>query len=110
MSDYIANDGRFPNDSTVLVRFPLTSQQTSGDREAWPWLPATILGQVDTDEWQIVVDGRDDLSEPDPDRPRGADVREPRYRLYPVCYRSASEIRAVSVPEWERLRVRGDAS
>ena len=33
------NDGRFPDDSRVEVRYPRTRQEEHGDRAAWPWLP-----------------------------------------------------------------------
>jgi hypothetical protein len=39
------NDGRFPDDSLVEVRFPRTRQEELGDRSAWPWLPGSILSR-----------------------------------------------------------------
>jgi hypothetical protein len=39
------NDGRFPDDSLVEVRYPRNLQEEQGDRSAWPWLPGSILGQ-----------------------------------------------------------------
>lgn len=94
------NDGRFPEDGPVLVRFPVTAAQEA-DREEWPWVPGTILGQCGPDEWHVVIDGRDDLAEPDPDAPA-----DPAARLYPACFRDSSELRRVSESEWEQLRVR----
>ena len=37
------NDGRFPDDTLVEVRYPRNRQKELGDRSAWPWLPGTIL-------------------------------------------------------------------
>jgi len=81
---YADNDGRFPDDSVVLVRYPLPSDRQD-DRTAWPWLRGTILGQCGPDEWHIVVDGVEELGEPDPDDSDGE-------LLYPACFRDSSEI------------------
>ena len=35
------NDGRFPDESLVEVRYPHSKQEEHGDRERWPWLPGT---------------------------------------------------------------------
>lgn len=85
MSLYADNDDQFPDDSPVLVRYPLPSGRQD-DRTEWPWLPGTILGQCGPDEWHIVVDGVEEMAEDDPDDPDG----EP---LYPTCFRDSSEIR-----------------
>ena len=45
------NDGRFPDESLVEVRYPRTRQEELGDRAKWPWLPGSILGQCGPDEW-----------------------------------------------------------
>jgi hypothetical protein len=82
---YADNDGRFPEDSAVLVKYPLTGEQEKGDRKDWPWLPGTVLGQCGPDEWHVVVDGVEELAEPDPD--------DPGEVLYPACFRDSSEIR-----------------
>jgi hypothetical protein len=37
------NDGRFPDESPVEVRYPRSKQEEQGDREQWPWLPGTIV-------------------------------------------------------------------
>ena len=39
------NDGRFPDDSRVEVRYPHTRQEEHGDRAEWPWLPGRIVEQ-----------------------------------------------------------------
>lgn len=80
---YENNDGRFPEDVPVLVRYPLTAVQEQGGRDTWPWVPGTVLGQCGPDEWHIVVDGDEDLAEVDPD---GETV-------YPAVFRDSSEIR-----------------
>jgi hypothetical protein len=36
------NDGRFPDESPVEVRYPRSKQQERGDRSRWPWLPGSI--------------------------------------------------------------------
>jgi hypothetical protein len=82
---YADNDGRFPDESSVLVRCPLTGEQENGDRKDWPWLPGTVLGQCGPDEWHVVVDGVEEFGEPDPD--------DPDEVLYPACFRDSSEIR-----------------
>jgi hypothetical protein len=76
---------QFPDDMQVEVRFPQFEGQ---DREAWPWLPGTVLQQVGPDEWQVcVVD--DSVATP-----------EAGELSYPACFREASEIRQ-PVPEPE---------
>ena len=40
------NDGRFPDESPVEVRYPRSKQEERGDRERWPWLPGTIVRAV----------------------------------------------------------------
>lgn len=102
MSD-LKNDGRFPDESPVLTPYPLTPEQNTPDkRDSWSWLPGTVLEQVAPDEWLVVMDGRADLAYPDPD--------DPGEYLYPICFRDPSELRAVSVTEWERLRVRKEGA
>ena len=39
------NDGRFPDESPVEVRYPRSKREEQGDREQWPWLPGTIVEQ-----------------------------------------------------------------
>ncbi|MGI5293304.1 hypothetical protein ACQEVF_59705 [Nonomuraea polychroma] len=93
MSMYAENDGRFPDDAAVLVRYPLKGDD---DRDNWPWLPGSILGQCPGPgpEWHVVIDGRGDLAEPDPDHPGEW--------LYPACFRTAEEIQLTTEDEWAR--------
>jgi DHA2 family multidrug resistance protein-like MFS transporter len=37
------NDGRFPDNSAVEVRYPRSKQREQGDRSAWPWLSESDL-------------------------------------------------------------------
>ncbi len=53
------NDGRFPDDSPVEVRYPRSKQEEKGDREWRPWLPGTIVGQCGPDEWYVCVEVRE---------------------------------------------------
>ena len=39
------NDGRYPDESPVEVRYPRSKQEQQGDRGRWPWLPGTIIEQ-----------------------------------------------------------------
>lgn len=47
---------RFPDDSGVEVRYPLTQEQYDGDRDEWSWLRGTITQQCGPDEWQVCVE------------------------------------------------------
>jgi hypothetical protein len=40
------DDGRFPDDSLVEVRYPRTREEELGDRSGWPWLPGSILSSI----------------------------------------------------------------
>ena len=37
------NDGRFPDETPVEVRYPRSKQEEQSVREQWPWLPGTIV-------------------------------------------------------------------
>ena len=37
------NDGGFPDESPVEVRYPRSKQEERGDRSKWPWLPGSIV-------------------------------------------------------------------
>ena len=87
------NDGRFPDDSLVEVRYPRERQEEQGDRTAWPWLPGSILSQCGPDEWYVCVEDRalatlDDGSPVPPGM-----IQADGELLYPCCFRDASEIR-----------------
>ena len=88
------NDGRFPDDSLVLVRYPRNLQEELGDRSAWPWLPGSILSQCGPDEWHVRVEARElamlDDGRPTPDGTADQDL------YFPCCFRDAGEIRRVT--------------
>lgn len=85
------NDGRFPDGSAVVIRYPRDKQEEQGDRSAWPWLPGSILGQCGLDEWHVCVEARDlatlDDGSPAPD---GTADWGP---FFPCCFRDATELR-----------------
>jgi hypothetical protein len=53
-----SNDGRFPDHSAVLARYPIGGRQPASDRQAWPWLAGTIEQQCGPDEWLVTIEGR----------------------------------------------------
>lgn len=76
------NDGRFPDGSDVLVRFPRTPGEADSPRESWPWLPGTVIRQCGDDEWDVLVEA-DEL----------ATAEDDGSLSYPACFRDASEIK-----------------
>jgi hypothetical protein len=52
------NDSRFPDESPVLVRYPLDGPRSVSDRAEWPWLPGTIEQQCGPDEWLVTIEDR----------------------------------------------------
>jgi hypothetical protein len=90
--DQDENDGRFPDDSLVEVRYPRSKQEEHGDRSAWPWLPGSIMEQCGPDEWLVCVMDHD-LARLRNGR-RAPAGTWPLKLYYPVCNRDASEIRA----------------
>ena len=49
------NDGKFPDESPVEVRYSHSKQEEQADRERWPWLPGTIVEQCGPNEWYVCV-------------------------------------------------------
>ncbi len=88
------NDGRFPDDSLVEVRYPHTRQEGLGDRSAWPWLLGSILEQCGPDEWHVCVEARE-LAMLDDGSP-ALDGTADRGLFFRCCFRDASEIRRVT--------------
>ena len=85
------NNGRFPDESPVEVRYPRSKQEEQGDRERWPWLPGTIVRQCGPDEWYVCVEVRELAVLRDGRRaPRGTASRN---LYYPCCFRDSSEMR-----------------
>jgi hypothetical protein len=107
------NDGRFPDKSQVLVRYPLrrgpAPERQPGqsedahraalraDRDTWPWLPGTIERQCGPDEWLVTIEDRR-LAELDDATPAPQNTPEEDL-LFPQAYRDSSEIRPVPGPE-----------
>ena len=88
---YEDNDGKFPDESPVEVRYPRSKQEEQGDREQWPWLPGTIVEQCGPDEWYVCVEVGELAVLRDGRRaPRGTANRN---LYYPCCSRDRSEIR-----------------
>ena len=92
MHDYDEdNDGRFPGESPVEIRYPRSKQEEQGDREQWPWLLGTNVEQCGPDEWYVCLDVRDLAVLRDGRRaPRGTASRN---LYYPCCFRDGAEIR-----------------
>lgn len=91
------NGGRFPDESAVLVRYPLDGPKSASDRSEWPWLAGTIEQQCGPDEWLVTIEDRR-LAELDDGSPAPDDT--PDYDLlFPQCYRDSSELQAI--PEVE---------
>ena len=91
------NDGRFPDESPVLVRYPLDGPRSVSDRAEWPWLPGTIEQQCGPDEWLVTIEDRR-LAELDDGSPAPEDTPDEDL-LFPQCYRDSSELRPT--PELE---------
>jgi hypothetical protein len=94
MNDSYDNDGRFPDDSAVLVRYPRDEAQLRGDRECWPWLAGSIVHQGGPDEWLVCVLARE-LGELEDGRSAPAGTAEDDV-FYPCCFRDATELRPVT--------------
>lgn len=84
MTDF-EEDSRFPEESQVMVRYPLPGQGPETDREAWAWLPGTVEAVCGPDEWQICVEHE------------SVSWMEGGEKWFPLCFRDASEIR----PGWD---------
>ncbi len=80
MTDF-EEDSPFPEESQVMVRYPLTAIQAEGPREAWSWLPGTVVNVCGPDEWQVVVES-DELQ-----------FEEDGEMVFPLCFRDSTEIR-----------------
>jgi hypothetical protein len=53
------NDGKFPDDSPVEVRYPRSKREEQDAREQWPWLSGTIVEQCGPGEWYVCVVARE---------------------------------------------------
>lgn len=85
------NDGRFPDDSPIEVRYPSSRPEELGDRSVWRWLPGSVASQCGPDEWYVCVEARElatlDDGGPAPDGTADEDL------FYPCCFGDCSEIR-----------------
>jgi hypothetical protein len=88
------NDGRYPDESPVEVRYPRSKQEEQSDCplcEQWPWLPGTFVEQCGPEEWYVCVEVRELAVLRDGRRaPRGTASRN---LYYPCCFRGRSEVR-----------------
>jgi hypothetical protein len=91
------NDGRFPDESDVLVRYPAYGMSADHARETWPWLPGVVENQCGPDEWLVTVYDRElarlEDGSPAPDGTPGEDM------YFPQCFRSAEELKIAPEPE-----------
>ena len=90
---YIANDGRFPEGSAVRVRYPAPGADEN-DRETWPLLPGSVLGQCAADKWHVVLDVRD-LATLEDGSPAPEDAPDDQLR-YPDVYCDSAEMMMVN--------------
>ena len=92
MHDYDQdNNGRFPDESPVEVRYPRSKQEEQDDREQWPWLPGTIVEQCGPDEWYVCVVARELAVLEDGRAATGSTPGDDLF--FPCCFRDSSEIR-----------------
>ena len=102
------NDGKFPDESRVEVRYPRSKQEEQGDRGTWPWLPGSIVEQRGPDEWYVCVEVRELAVLRDGRRaPRRTASRN---LYYPCCFRDSSEIRPRTTPSSAASSTRRGAS
>ena len=85
------NDGKYPDDSAVEVRFPSGKEQEGRDRELWPWMPGTVEQQCGPNEWLITVESRSVAVQKDGSPAREGTPDEDLW--FPQCFRDSSEIR-----------------
>ena len=89
---YVDNDGRFPDGSAVRVRSPAPGADER-DRDTWPLLPGSVLGQCAADKWHVVIEVRE-LATLEDGSPAAEDTPEDQLR-YPQVYCDSSEIMMV---------------
>ena len=87
------NDGRFPDESGVLVRYPSYGMTADHARDTWPWLPGVIENQCGPDEWLVTVYDNS-LATLDPEgkipAPEGTAGED---MFFPQCFRDSSELK-----------------
>lgn len=85
------NDGRFPDGSDVLVRYPAPGMTHETPREAWPWMAGAVENQCGPDEWLVTVYAREVAMLEDGTSAPDGTPEEDMY--HPQCFRSAEELR-----------------
>jgi hypothetical protein len=95
------NDGRFPDGAAVQARYPV-GRRSGPDRDAWPWLDATVEQQCGPDEWLVTIEDRR-VAELEDGTPAPAGTPDDQL-LFPMCFRDASELR----PAGRRLCAHAD--
>ena len=85
------NDGRFPDGTAIQARYPDTGRAAEDDRDAWPWLDATVEQQCGPDEWLVIIEDRR-VAELEDGTPAPAGTPDD-HLLYPMCFRDVSELR-----------------
>ena len=85
------NDGRFPDESDVLVRYPAPGMTHETPRDTWPWMAGVIEQQCGPDEWLVTVCAREvAMLEDDSLAPEGTPEED---MFHPGCFRDSSELR-----------------
>jgi hypothetical protein len=85
------NDGKFPNESPVEVRYPRSEQEEQSRPRHLAVAASSIVEQCGPDEWYVCLEVRELAVLRDGGRtPRGTASRN---LCYPCCFRDGSEIR-----------------
>lgn len=85
------NDGRFPDEAGVLVRYPGPGMTAETPRETWPWLAGVVEQQCGPDEWLVTVYAREVASLEDGSPAPDGTPEDDMY--HPGCFRDSSELR-----------------
>jgi hypothetical protein len=86
------NDGRFPDESDVLVRYIASDADArTVPRDEWPWMEGVVENQCGPDEWLVTVYDRGlamlEDGSPAPEGTPGEDM------YFPQCFRDSSELK-----------------
>ena len=86
------DDNPYPDDTTVLARYPRSQAEQQAVRNGWPWVNGVIAQRVGTDEWQVCVE----VAQLEDGTPAPAGTPDDDL-WFPACYRDASEIKQPSL-------------